>query len=73
VAEPGGDLLRDHHPAGHPGGGTPGSVSDLIAAIRRFIDDWNDRCEPFTWTRAGDEILDHAKPRKRKVTSFTRP
>ncbi|MGH3807260.1 MAG: IS630 family transposase [Pseudonocardiaceae bacterium] len=37
------------------------SVADLIAAIRRFIDGWNDRCEPFVWTKTADEILSHAK------------
>jgi transposase len=51
--------------------GTFGSVKELIAAIRRFIDGWNDRCEPFTWTKTADDILDHAKPKKRKETSFT--
>jgi hypothetical protein len=34
-----------------------GSVRDLTAAIRRFIDGWNDRCEPFTWTKDGETIL----------------
>jgi transposase len=33
------------------------SVRDLTNAIRRFIDGWNDRCEPFTWTKPADEIL----------------
>jgi transposase len=32
-------------------------VEDLVAAIRRFIDAWNDRCEPFVWTKTTDEIL----------------
>ncbi|SNS01737.1 hypothetical protein SAMN06272737_1751, partial [Blastococcus mobilis] len=27
------------------------TVADLIAAIGRFIDAWNDRCAPFTWTK----------------------
>jgi hypothetical protein len=27
--------------------GSFSSVRDLIAAIRTFIDAWNDRCEPF--------------------------
>jgi hypothetical protein len=27
------------------------SVRDLVDAIRRFIDGWNERCEPFTWTK----------------------
>jgi len=43
--------------------GTFGSVKDLIAAIERFIDGWNDRCEPFVWTKTADEILAKAKPR----------
>jgi hypothetical protein len=46
------------------------SVKDLTAAIRRFIDGYNDRCHPFTWTKTADDILDHCKPGQR--TSFTR-
>jgi hypothetical protein len=30
-------------------------VAGVTAAIRR--DGWNDRCEPFTWTKPADEIL----------------
>jgi transposase/transposase-like protein len=41
--------------------GTFTSVKDLIAAIRRFIDGWNERCEPFIWTKPADEILAKAK------------
>jgi transposase len=37
------------------------SVPDLIGAIRRFIDGWNDRCRPFSWTKTADEILTHAR------------
>jgi transposase len=37
------------------------NVKDLIAAISRFIDSWNDRCHPFTWTKTADEILPHAR------------
>ncbi len=37
------------------------SVPDLVAAIRRFVDGWNERCEPFVWTKTADEILSHAK------------
>ncbi len=50
--------------------GTFTSVKDLIAAIGAFIDGWNDRCHPFVWTRAADQLLDHCKPGPR--TSFTR-
>ena len=39
------------------------SVRDLTQAIRRFIDGWNDRAQPFTWTKTADEILAKAKPR----------
>ena len=46
------------------------SVADLIAAIEAFIDGWNDRCHPFTWTKTADEILLKCRPGKR--TSFTR-
>jgi transposase len=46
------------------------SVRDLIATIEAFIDGWNDRCHPFTWTKTADELLPHCRPGKR--TSFTR-
>ncbi len=46
------------------------SVKDLIHAIEAFIDGWNDRCQPFTWTKSADELLPHSRPGKR--TSFTR-
>jgi transposase len=46
------------------------SVADLITAIRTFIDGWNDRAQPFTWTKNADDILDHCHPGQR--TSFTR-
>ncbi len=47
------------------------SVKDLIAAIGQFIDGWNDRCHPFTWTKTADQLLDHCR-RPGKTTSFTR-
>jgi transposase len=37
--------------------GTFTSVKDLIAAIEIFIDGWNERCQPFTWTKTADQIL----------------
>jgi transposase len=33
------------------------SVEDLMAAIRRFVAGWNQRCQPFTWTKPADTIL----------------
>src|SRR6476620_360154 len=50
--------------------GSFGSVKDLIGAISRFIDGWNERCQPFVWTKPADELLDHCRPGQR--TSFTR-
>jgi transposase len=49
--------------------GTFTSVKDLIAAIETFIDGWNQRCEPFVWTKTADEILTKSR---RKKTSNTR-
>jgi transposase-like protein/transposase len=31
------------------------SVKQLVGAISTFIDGWNDRCHPFTWTKTADE------------------
>jgi transposase len=45
--------------------GTFTSVTDLVGAIRRFVDGWNDRCHPFVWTKSPDEVLSHAQRRKR--------
>ena len=50
--------------------GTFTSVKDLTSAIRRFIDGWNDRCQPFAWTKTADEIIPKATGGQRK--SFTR-
>ncbi len=33
------------------------SVKDLIAAIRAFIDRYNERCQPFAWTKTAEDIL----------------
>jgi len=49
--------------------GTFGSVKDLNAKIRTFIDGWNDRAHPFVWTKTADQILTKAN---RPTTSETR-
>jgi transposase len=49
--------------------GTFTSVKDLIAAIETFIDGWNERCQPFVWTKTADQILAKAT---RMKTSNTR-
>ena len=36
-------------------------VTELTRAIRAYIDGWNDRAYPFTWTKAADQILAKAK------------
>jgi transposase len=46
------------------------SVKDLIAAIQTYIDGWNERCRPFTWTKTADQILEKATTGQR--SSFTR-
>jgi transposase len=50
--------------------GTFTSVKDLITAIEIFIDGWNERCQPFLWTKTADEILTKATGGQR--SSFTR-
>jgi DDE superfamily endonuclease/Winged helix-turn helix len=40
--------------------GTFTSVKDLIGAIGIFIDAWNERCEPFVWTKTADQIIPRA-------------
>jgi transposase len=36
--------------------GSFASVAELIAAIRRFVDAWNARCQPFAWTRRQSKL-----------------
>ena len=50
--------------------GTFTSVKDLIAAIEIFIDGWNERCEPFVWTKPADDII--KKAIRGKTTSLAR-
>jgi transposase len=33
------------------------SMEELLAAIRRFCDGWNQRGQPFAWTKDADQIL----------------
>jgi len=50
--------------------GTFTSVKDLIGAIEIFIDAWNERCQPFTWTKTADQIIPNAT--KGQPTSIAR-
>jgi transposase len=47
--------------------GTYGSVRDLTRKIRAFVDGWNTRAHPFTWTRPADEVL--AKANRKKTSN----
>jgi transposase len=44
------------------------SVKELVAAIRRFIEAWNERCEPFHWTKEADELIAKATCKKTSLT-----
>jgi transposase len=44
------------------------SVRELTDAIQRFIDAWNERCQPFVWTKTADEILAKANRKGEPVT-----
>ena len=44
--------------------GSYNSVKDLIAAIETYIDGWNERCQPFVWTKTADQILAKAQRKK---------
>jgi len=39
-------------------------VKDLTAAIGRFIDAYNQPCQPFSWTQDADKLLAKIKPPK---------
>ena len=42
--------------------GTFRSVTELTTAIGTFIDAYNDRCQPFSWTKDADELLTKIRP-----------
>jgi hypothetical protein len=44
------------------------SVRDLTTRIRAFIDGWNDRRHPFTWTKTADQVLTKANRQKTSET-----
>lgn len=55
--------------------GTFTSVAELENTIATYIQDWNERCEPFCWTKDADTILTKATPphnRNAQDTSVTR-
>jgi hypothetical protein len=69
VDEPGRGVLFTHpRQAIHRGG--LASVDDLIAAIRRFINAWNERCAPFVWTKDAEEILTKINTKTSPATAY---
>ena len=42
--------------------GSFGSVRELIEAIGSFIDGWNDRCQPFNWTKDANSAISESPP-----------
>lgn len=44
--------------------GSYASVADLNRRIRAFIDGWNHRAHPFTWTKTAEQILTKADHKK---------
>lgn len=43
------------------------SVKNRISAISPFIDGWNDRCEPFVWTKPlarTSTVVNHSRSQK---------
>lgn len=50
--------------------GTFHNVKDLETAIGTYIDGWNERAHPFTWTKGTDEIIAHAKPSPHHKTTY---
>jgi transposase len=49
--------------------GSFGSVRELNAKIRAFVNGWNDRCHPFVWTKTAEQILAKAKRQKTSETA----
>jgi transposase len=46
--------------------GTYRSVRELNTKIRAYIDGWNDRCHPFTWTKTAEQVI--AKAHRKKIS-----
>jgi hypothetical protein len=47
------------------------SVADLTTAIETYIDDWNDQCHPFTWTKTAGDLLNKIEPAKARTSALT--
>ena len=49
--------------------GSFASVRELMIKIRTFINGWNDRCQPFMWTKTADQILKKANRKRLQLRS----
>ncbi|MFI1195144.1 hypothetical protein ACH4T9_18035 [Micromonospora sp. NPDC020750] len=58
-------------PAGHRSTFT--SAPDLINTIRTFIDAYNERCQPFVWTKTADQILTKTNRQRSSDTRHWQP
>src|SRR5918993_616594 len=53
--------------------GSFASVAKLIAAIRRFVDAWNARCQPFAWTKATEQVVAKARRTAKQSAARAKP
>src|SRR3954471_15578332 len=51
--------------------GTFTSVADLTDAVQTYIDGWNERATPFTWTKPADNLLNKITSAKAKTSGLT--
>jgi hypothetical protein len=56
--------LRTDLTGPQPAQGSFRSVRELTDAIGAFIDAYNDRCQPFTWTKDASHLLAKIRPSK---------
>lgn len=49
--------------------GTFCSVSELVTAIRTFINDWNPRAHPFLWTKPASEVLNSINKKLKHIST----
>jgi transposase len=48
------------------------NVHELVTAIARFCDGWNQRCQPFRWSEDADQILAKLRPHPPTATTARR-
>ena len=53
--------------------GSFASVAELVAAIRRFVDAWNARCQPFAWSKGPEQVVAKARRTAKQSTARAKP